>query len=239
VVAHPAVPAVQAEALTVIVDDRPILNRIDLNLSAGDYVALLGANGAGKSTLLRTLAMLLFPTEGRLELFGRPAHRSAGAAAIRGRIGMIGHQAMLYRDLSVRENLLFFGRLYGVHAVDDRAEQLLEQVGLADRAEDPVKTFSRGMVQRAAIARALMHDPDLLLSDEPFSGLDAPSTLAVEALFATLHAAGKTLVMANHDIAQSLGQAQRVVVLRRGKVALDKRSAEVTSAGVLREVETP
>jgi heme exporter protein A len=143
---------------------------------------------------------------------------------------------MLYRDLTARENLEFFGRLYGVKQPVERAARLLEVVGLADRADDAVKSFSRGMVQRVAIARALVHDPELMLADEPFDGLDAPSVAATEQLLTHLNGAGKTIVLVNHDIAQSLQIAKRVVVLKQGRVSIDAAARTLDVAAVLAEV---
>src|SRR5690606_28172389 len=145
----------------------------------------------------------------------------ADPATLRARIGMIGHQPMLYRDLSAHENLVFFGKLYGVADPAGRAAALLQRGGLADRAGDPVRSFSRGMTQRLAIARALVHDPQLLLADEPFAGLDVPSTRDVEQFLLQLVAEGRTVIFSNHAVPQSLALAQRVVVLRRGRVVLD------------------
>jgi len=227
---------VQAQGLTKWIDERPILQDIDLTITPGRYVALLGANGAGKSTLLKILSTLSTPTSGQLLLFGRPA--TGNLAAIRARLGLIGHQSMLYHDLSARENLEFFGRLYGVKHATQRAMELLEMLHLADRAGDCVKTFSRGMNQRVSIARALMHDPELLLADEPFAGLDAPSTAAVEAVLAQLHAAGKTIILANHDIAQSLRLAQTAVVLRGGRKVIAAATSALDAAQVLAQMQT-
>jgi heme exporter protein A len=218
------------------IDERPVLEGIDLRVPRGQFVTLLGANGAGKSTLLKILATLMPPRSGELRLFGKPViGRDAGAA--RGRIGMIGHQSMLYRDLSARENLEFFARLYGVPDPRGRASQLLNVVALPHRADDPVKTFSRGMIQRVAIARALVHDPDLLLADEPFDGLDAPSTATLEQLMGDLHEQGKTVILANHSIDQSLRLADRAVVLRGGRVVIDQPSESLRPAEVLAEME--
>ena len=160
-----AVVAVAAKDLSKSIDERPILHRLNLQILPGEFVALLGANGAGKSTLLKVLATLTPQTAGELLLFGQSATREM--IRVRGRIGLIGHQSMLYRDLSAWENLEFFGKLYGVKDPGRRADELLAALSLADRAQDAVKTFSRGMTQRVAIARALMHNPDLLLADEP------------------------------------------------------------------------
>ena len=201
------------------IDGRSILTRIGLEVEPGDAVSLLGANGAGKSTLLRILATLIPATSGGLRLFGRPAREDA--PALRRRIGMIAHQLMLYRELSVRENLMFYGRLYGVADPAARAMELLEFVGLADRADDTVKALSRGMAQRVAIARALMHAPDLLLADEPFTGLDTRSSDLLEQRLDDLRAEGRTIVLTTHDIRQGLRIAERVVVLKKGRVSLD------------------
>jgi ABC-type multidrug transport system ATPase subunit len=210
---------------------------VHLAVRDGEFVALLGANGAGKSTLLKILATLMPPSAGQLHLFGQSV--ASDTAAARGRIGLIGHQAMLYRDLSAMENLVFFGKLYGVRDAAGRARQLLADVGLADRAGDPVKAFSRGMTQRVAIARALMHNPELLLADEPFAGLDAPSTAALERLLAQLHRDGRTIVLVNHDITQSLKLAGRAVVLRQGQVIEDRPSDQLDPAFVLEQVGGP
>jgi heme exporter protein A len=229
------VAVARLEELSLWIDDRPILRGITLDIAPGSFAVLLGANGAGKSTLLRLLATLTTPSQGRLILFGRPVQRS-GSAALRARLGMIGHQPMLYRDLSALENLLFFGRLYDVPDPAARAAHLLDLVGLADRCDDAVRCFSRGMVQRLAIARAMMHAPELILADEPFAGLDAPSTAMLETLLQQLHAAGKTIVLVNHDISQSLRLARRAVVLRQGRVVMDRSTAGLDAAAVLAQV---
>jgi heme exporter protein A len=229
---------VRATALCKSIDGRAVLDEVYLRIPAGSFVALLGANGAGKSTLLKVLATLSPPTSGRLELFGRRATATGrGAEQMRRSIGLIGHQSMLYRDLSARENLEFFGRLYGVPDPRGRAEWLLDAVGLLDRADDPVRGYSRGMTQRAALARALVHDPQLLLADEPFDGLDAPSAAALEGLLGVLHAGGRTLILANHDIAQSLRLAGRAVVLREGRVVIDEPARGLRATDVLAEME--
>ncbi len=229
-----ASPAVAMRRLSKRYDERWVLRDITLDVPMGSYLALLGANGAGKSTLLHTLAMLSPATRGGLCLFGESAARPS--PALRARLGMIGHQPMLYRDLSAAENLIFFGKLYDVSRPKQRALDMLERVGLADRAQSVVKTFSRGMTQRLSIARALMHAPELLLADEPFSGLDVPSVRAVSALLSELHADGKTVILTNHDVRQSLELAQRVVVLRQGGVVSDRPVLDADAEEVTREV---
>ena len=228
---------VRAANLSLIIESHVILRDISLDIPKGLAVALLGANGAGKTMLLRVLSTLLRPSEGGLEWFG--VRTATGVREIRSRIGILAHQSMLYRDLSARENLEFFGRLYDVPAVAARAERMLELVGLLDRADDAVKTLSRGMTQRVAIGRALMHDPDLLLADEPFDGLDAASTAALEALLGRLRSEGKTTILSNHDVPQTMNIVDRVVVLRKGQLVLDKPVGDLTAAAVLEEILRP
>jgi ABC-type multidrug transport system ATPase subunit len=228
------IPAVRTVKLCKSIDERPVLRELALAIGDGEYVGILGANGAGKSTLLRILATLVPATSGTVHLFGDPLSRNA--FKVRARIGMIGHQSMLYRDLSARENLEFFGRLYGLRDATGRADQMLDMIGLGERAADPVKTFSRGMTQRIAIARALLHDPDLLLADEPFDGLDAPSVESLEQLLSDLNVAGKTIVLVNHDIEQTLKLTERAVVLRDGQVALDQPTLRLYPQEVLSEI---
>jgi heme exporter protein A len=243
-VTEPAVPfvadhtrAVQVSGLAKTIDDKRVLTDITFDVPRGSYVALLGANGAGKSTLLKILATLIPPTKGKLALFGETL--KGEAAGLRARLGLIGHGAMLYRDLSARENLVFFSRLYDVPDAASRADELLEYVGLTGRARDPVKTFSRGMAQRVSIARALVHDPDLLLADEPFAGLDAPSQVMLQQMLARLHGEGKTIILASHDLAQSLGLAQRALVLRQGRLVVDEATSQLDAQAVLAEVTGP
>jgi len=234
--ANPATPepVVRCQRLSKSIDDRSVLREIDLQVGAGSYLALLGANGAGKSTLLKIVATLIPATSGEIELFGNPL--SHNSASVRARIGFIAHQSMLYRDLSTRENLEFYAGLYSLKNARARVRRMLEMVGLSGRANDPVKTFSRGMVQRAAIARALLHDPDLILADEPFSGLDAPSIESLERFFSELHVAGKTIILVNHDIDQSLRLAERAIVLRGGRIAVDSPTYRLYPREVLSEV---
>lgn len=218
-------------------DNRCVLDAVNLDIVPGSLLTLLGANGAGKSTLLRMLATLTGISRGELFLFGEKA--TTASTALRARIGMIGHQPILYRDLSVMENLLFFGGLYGISEPRRRAEELLARVGLTDRGGDAVKNLSRGMTQRVAIARALMHDPPLLLADEPFAGLDAPSSTNLERLLNDLQHQGKTIILSNHDIAQSLRLARQVIVLRQGRVVIDRPASKVTVDHVMKEVCEP
>jgi heme exporter protein A len=227
-------PALCAAGLGKTIDERSVLKSIDLSIAAGEFVAILGINGAGKTTLLKILATLMPPTTGRLQLFGLDVPRHAAQA--RARLGLIGHQSMLYRDLTARENLELFAGLYGVDSPRRRADELLSIVGMSDRADDAVKTFSRGMCQRVSIARALVHQPDLVLADEPFAGLDVPGAAAVQRLLSDLHAAGKTIVMVNHDVLQSLRLAERVIVLGAGTIAIDRPAKVADAPAILAEL---
>jgi heme exporter protein A len=217
--------AVQAVALSKSIGGRPILRDVSFEIDAGSFLSLLGPNGAGKSTLLSLLASLSTPTSGSISIFGHAARHTEAHA--RSRIGVIGHNTMLYRDLSPLENLMFFGSLYAIDDPARRASEVLELVGLARRSRDQVKTLSRGMTQRVAIARALMHDPDLLLADEPFAGLDVPSARILSTILTDLHLAGKTIILATHDVHQSLSLTERVLVLRAGRLIIDEHTASL------------
>src|SRR5689334_12325430 len=201
--------------------DRVALSGVSLRLEPGRTLAVFGANGAGKTTLLRILATLLRPHHGEVSVLGHPLPREG--YAVRGRIGFLGHEPLLYRDLTARENLRFHARLHGVGF--DRVESLLEAVGLSGRADDPVHTFSRGMVQRTAVARTVLHEPSLLLLDEPFAGLDPGAAALVEPLLS-----GGTRVVISHDPTftgdLSLG-------LRGGKTVFCERGATVDDVRAL------
>jgi heme ABC exporter ATP-binding subunit CcmA len=211
-----ALTPVVAEGLRRSYAGAPVLAGVDLVVEGGECVALLGANGAGKTTLLRVLATLLRPGAGRLVLFGEDA--AARPPSVLRRIGYVGHESACYGDLTAAENLAFYAELYGV--ADGRAAEVLAWSGLGGvAARRPVRTFSRGMLQRLALARALLHRPELLLLDEPFSGLDPRATAALEALLAELRAAGHAIVLATHDTARVAAIATRAVILHGGRIA--------------------
>ena len=230
-------PVVRACGLFLEIDDHVILQDICLEVPPGRSIALLGANGAGKTMLLRVLSTLIRPSGGALHLFGEAL--GPHSERLRSRIGVIAHQSMLYRDLSAQENLVFFGKLYDVPRPAERATEMLGLVGLSSRADDPVRTLSRGMAQRVAVARALLHDPDLLLADEPFDGLDAPSADALGRLLSRLHGEGKAIVLSNHYVPQTLELVDEVVVLRRGRIVFSQPSAGLTAEAILKEIAGP
>jgi heme exporter protein A len=194
---------------------RRALADLSFTAGAGDIVGLLGANGAGKSTLLAILGTLLAASTGRVE-YGE-ATVTEGGAALRARIGMLGHDLFLYPELTARENLVFFGRLYGVADVHARVANALERAGLAARGDDAVSSYSRGMRQRVALERALLHGPRLVLLDEPFTGLDQASTAALVARLREEQARGAITLLATHDLDVVDGLLTEAVFLRGGR----------------------
>jgi heme exporter protein A len=195
---------------------RRALTDLSFTAAAGDIVGLLGPNGAGKSTLLAILGTLLAASTGRVEYGGRTA-ADGDAAAVRARIGMLGHDLFLYPELTAHENLVFFGRLYGVADASARAHRALERAGLDARAGDAVSSLSRGMRQRVALERALLHQPRLLLLDEPFTGLDQASSAALVARLREEQARGVVTVLATHDLDVVDGLLTTTLFLRGGR----------------------
>ena len=205
--------------------ERPALENLSFELEPGRTLAVFGSNGAGKSTLLRLLAGLLRPHSGRLDVLGADLPKEAWR--VRGRIGYLGHDPLLYGELSPRENLTFHARLHGV--VGERVEQVLGAVGLTDRADDPIRELSRGMVQRAAVARAVLHGPELLLLDEPRAGLDPAAVDLLEPLIG--RSSGRTRVLVSHDVEAALADCDLALGLRAGEQQFlaDRSAAEVTT----------
>ena len=187
-----------------------VLRGLTLRVDGGDTVALFGPNGAGKSTLLRLCATLYAPTAGTL--------------------GLLGHQSFLYPDLSARENLVFYGRLYGLPRPEHAADAWLERVGLAANATRSVRVFSRGMEQRLALARTLLHDPELLLLDEPWSALDAAGADLLSEILEGLRADGRTIVVATHDFERGRAVAARAVILHGGRVVWEASPSDATAS---------
>lgn len=207
---------IDARHLAKSYGDRQVLDDVSFKLEQGQCLALFGPNGAGKSTLLKLLSLLVRPTDGELLLGGVKVGDDQDA--LRRRIGVLSHQPFVYDALSARENLVFYGRLYGLARPAERADELLRQVGLELFAGDPVRTFSRGMVQRLAIARALLHEPDLLLLDEPYTGLDQSAVGMLNETVDRAKEAGTTIVLISHDFAEGLRAADRAAILHRGRL---------------------
>jgi heme exporter protein A len=217
-------PAVALDGLGRAYGERVALAGVTLELPHGATLAVFGANGAGKTTLLRVLATLLRPHAGTVVVLGRPLPREGWA--VRGRIGLLAHEPLLYRDLTAHENLCFHARLHGV--AEARAAVLLESVGMARRADEPLRSLSRGMAQRVAICRAVLHEPELLLLDEPLANLDPGAAGAVAPLIG--RASGAARVLISHDVEQGLAEADLVLGLRGGRPALLAPAGEVRAA---------
>ena len=204
---------------------KPVLRGLDFSVPEGDFVAVVGPNGAGKTTLLRILASLARPTLGEVRLAGRRLPAEAGA--VRRILGVVSHQPLLYGDLTAEENLRFYGRLYSVSELEARVERVLEMVGLRPRRRDLVRTFSRGMQQRLSIGRAILHEPLVLLLDEPHTGLDPEAAVMLDRLLGQVAGEGRTVVMTSHDLQRAASLANRVDVLAGGVMAASVRKAEL------------
>ncbi len=195
---------------------RPVLRGVDLDVAPGECLALLGPNGAGKTTLMRILSTLASPTAGHVRVAGFPLPAAAGE--VRRRLGVVAHHTLLYTDLTAEENLQLYARLYALRRPAPRIAAVLEQVGLARRARDIVRTLSRGMQQRLAIARALLPDPAVMLMDEPYTGLDPQAAAMLDALLQSMAAAGRTVLLTTHDLPRALTIANRVAILAGGTI---------------------
>jgi heme exporter protein A len=220
------VAALCVEGLARRYGEREALSGVSLSLQAGQTLVVFGPNGAGKSTLLRVLATLLRPHAGGVRVLGHALPEEAWA--VRGRIGLLGHEPLLYRELSARENLRYHASLHGV--ASGRIEELLESVSMADRADEPLRALSRGMVQRVAIARAVLHDPELLLLDEPYASLDPAAVGLVRPLIGV--ASRRTRVICSHDPTGGLAEADLVLGLRAGRQALLCNAPEISTAEI-------
>ena len=210
-------PAVEARSLYQAYGRQPALRGVELRLARGEAVALLGPNGAGKSTLLRILSTLERPQRGEVRYGGSIADERT-----RSTIGLVAHESLCYGDLSARENLVFFGGIYGVKDPAARAAALIERVALGAAADRPARTYSRGMLQRLAVARALVHGPRLLLLDEPVTGLDRQGVSLLASLLAEEKAAGASLIIVSHELAPIAPLVDRALVLRRGRIVRDE-----------------
>ncbi|MCY4539638.1 MAG: heme ABC exporter ATP-binding protein CcmA [Chloroflexi bacterium] len=225
-------PLIEVENLSKIFGLLPVLRSVSFGVARGETIMLLGQNGSGKSTLLRLLAGLSKPTAGVLRIGGWQMPEEA--MAVRRQIGLVSHQPLLYGNLSARENLDFFGKLYGM-ARDERGEAigaLLDQVGLATRADSLARDFSRGMQQRLSIARALLHQPEILLLDEPFTGLDQAAAETLEELVKSAGREKRTLIMTTHQLGRAPTLAGRALILARGRIAFDGNIKTMSAAGL-------
>lgn len=208
-----------------------ILRGLNFSVEPGEFVALLGPNGAGKTTFLRILATLSRPSLGEVKVAGY--NLPAQSAQVRAKLGVVSHLPLLYPDLTAEENLLFYGRMYGVENMSARITEVLEMVGLENRRKDLVRTFSRGMQQRLAIGRAVIHDPEVMLFDEPYTGLDQDASEMLDEVLRSVAAKGRTVVMTSHDLARAEDLATRFDILSRGVITASTTQKKLKKTNLL------
>jgi len=204
---------------------KTVLRKVDLSLDKGDFLALFGHNGAGKTTLIRILCSLMRPTSGEIRVAGLDPHHDREALCKT--IGVISHRTFLYNNLSASENLKFYGRMYDVSDLKNRIEELLELVGLKEYRDDPVNTFSRGMQQRLSVARAIIHAPEILFLDEPFTGLDQHGAEDLKKLLKGFRNQGKTILMTSHDIDRGLELCNQSAILKSGRLVFKENISKI------------
>ena len=229
-------PIIEIENLVKTYDFLPVLRQLNLSVERGEFVALLGPNGSGKSTLLRLLAARSRPTAGQIRIGGWSLPDEA--QHVRAQIGLVSHKSLMYENLTAAENLRFFSTLHNLNGEgrEQRIAELLQQVGLSRRADHLLRTFSRGMQQRLTIARALLHQPHLLLLDEPYTGLDQSAAETLDALLREAAANGHTILMATHQFDRAVLLASRIVILSRGRVGYDAAAHRTGDAVALASV---
>jgi heme exporter protein A len=215
--------AIELRGLTKAFGHQVALRGVDLVVGEGSFLTLFGPNGAGKTTLMRIVASLSGPTQGTVSVWGKDLSKEG--VAVRRQIGLISHNPLLYGDLAADENLRFFARMYELDDPAARIDAALRRVGLFARRGDPVRTFSRGMVQRLAIARATLHDPAIMLLDEPYTGLDLQAADMLRGLLQELAASSRTVLLATHNLEQGLEMCDRIAVLHRGLIAWEGAQA--------------
>ena len=206
----------------------PVLRGVDLKVKRGEFLTLVGPNGAGKTTLLRIIATLGRPTAGEVRVGGWSLPKMADK--VRPNLGFISHQPLIYGELTAEENLRFFASMYGMSDPSDRIKQILEAVGLYGRRNDPAGAFSRGMQQRLAIARAILHQPEVMLLDEPYTGLDQSAAAMLDDVLQSVATAGRTVVMTTHNLERGLAFGDRFFILHRGRLTWQGISAETDAA---------
>jgi heme exporter protein A len=216
---------IQIRNLIKAFGSRIVLRGVDLTINEGEFVTLMGANGAGKTTLMHIVATLSKPTGGSVAIGGFSTADSA--SELRRFIGLVSHKTLLYDDLSADQNLRFYARMYDVPDASNRVEMVLKQVGLWGRQHDPVRTYSRGMQQRLAIARAILHNPPILLLDEPDTGLDQHAADRLGELLSAVGANQRTILMTTHNLERGLSLGDRVVILAKGKIVYDTPRRDV------------
>jgi heme exporter protein A len=233
----PASPllSVKVQGLTKLFGNRHVLRGIDLSVSSGENLVIFGPNGAGKTTLVKILATLLRPSSGSVWLDGVDIRDKA--AQIRHRISLVTHQTFLYDNLTIYENLKFYGKMYGILDVEQRIREVISWVKLESRLHDRAGTLSHGMQQRASIARAVLHNPSILLLDEPEVGLDPQAVTVIRDILGNINAGGRTVVMTTHNLGQGLELADSVIILNRGQIVY-RAAKQETSKDSLQQIYT-
>jgi heme exporter protein A len=224
---------IEIRGLTKSFGSKVALQGINIDIAEGEFLTLVGPNGAGKTTLLRILATLTRPTGGSVRVAGFDL--VGQGAEVRRHIGLASHQTLLYDDLSAEENLRFYGRMYEVAELEERITALLQRVGLEHRRHDLVRTFSRGMQQRLAIARALLHDPAILLLDEPYTGLDQQAAEVLREVLVALVGRSRTVLMTTHNLERGLELCHRAAILVNGRIVYQAGQGDLDVAS-FREV---
>ncbi|NIR51646.1 heme ABC exporter ATP-binding protein CcmA [candidate division KSB1 bacterium] len=218
-------PVIAVDGLSKSFGNHYALRNVNFTVKEGEFLTIFGPNGAGKTTLIRILSNITKASTGQITIGGFLLDREP--EKIRRRIGVIAHQTFLYEDLTAEENLRFYAKLYDVNDLDHRIETLLTEVGLAHRRTDRVRTFSRGMQQRLSIARAMLHDPTLLLLDEPYTGLDQHAAAMLSGWLKRLRDSHRTTLMVTHDLEQGVDLADRVAILVKGRLVYDHQKSEI------------
>lgn len=222
-------PIIKAENLVKKIGNKTILHGIDLHIKEGEFITVLGPNGAGKTTLLKILSLLVKPTSGSLVVKGKSGEDNY--LELRRHMGVISHNSFLYDNLTAYENLEFYGKLYSVQNLKQRIDEVIEEVGLHYVLRDPVRTFSRGMLQRLSIARAIIHEPDILFLDEPYTGLDQHAIGILNSVLLNLNNKSRTLFMITHNYEQGLEKSDRILIVVKGDIVYDAATDGITQEG--------
>ena len=231
--------AVSIRNLSKAFGKTPVLKNLDLDLKKGEFTVIFGPNGAGKTTLLKLIATLIEPGEGSLIINGLDSAEEP--EKVRKEIGMLSHESYLYGELTAEENLLFFGKMYGLgkQELETRTAYLLKEVGLETKADERVSTFSRGMKQRLSIARALIHEPSLLLLDEPYTGLDPKASSVFEHILKSPSFEGSSKIMVSHDLERGFALCDRILVLKAGRIVYDGLKGDFPGFSEFKEACAP
>lgn len=222
---------IQVNKLTKRFGLKTILRNLDFEVQRGEFVALLGSNGAGKTTFLRILASLSKPSLGLVKIAGYTLPNEA--TQVRAKLGVVSHQPLLYPDLTAEENLQFYSKMYGITNPQSQITKILQQIGLEKRRKDFVRTFSRGMQQRLAIGRAILHEPEIILFDEPYTGLDQDASLMLDDLLRSVASNGRTVVMTSHDLIRAEALATRFDVLSRGTIIASIHKSDLQNTNLI------